>query len=66
MNHPHIDPNLGLGRPYGLPLQGGEVAEFPRRTKAWPTIGRLALELVALLAAGAVLFGWLALLGDRS
>lgn len=26
----------------------------------WPTLGRMALELVALLAAGLVAFGWFA------
>lgn len=51
MIHPHIDPNLGLGRPYGLPLQGGEVAEFPRRTStAWATACRIALEFLAVAA----------------
>lgn len=59
MHHPHIDPNLGLGRPYGLPLQGGEVAEFPRRTSTvWAVACRIALEFlaVAALVVGLIVF----------
>ena len=58
-HHPHIDPNLGLGRPYGLPMQAGEVAEFPRRTStALASACRIALEFlaVAALVVGLIVF----------
>jgi len=50
MNHPHLDPNLGTGRPYGLPLQAGEVATFTPRRSALAVALRIALEFLAVAA----------------
>jgi len=58
--HPHLDPNLGTGRPYGLPLQAGEVAELsrPRSASNLTTACRIALEFVAavVLVVGVIVY----------
>jgi len=64
--HPHLDPNLGLGRPYGLPLQAGEVAELSRQTTPLTTACRIALEFLgAVFAFGALAFGLIAFFALR-
>ncbi len=52
MNESELDP--------GRKLFLRSVVQFPAPTP-WPTLARLVLELVALLAAGGVLFAWLAM-----